>query len=241
MQRNRAHGGKAMARTGRAGDRVRAAGGAGAARSGSRVRTGRVGGRVRAALAAIGLVASAACSTGGPASSRSSYELVIERIEAPADTAGDSRRTFVESDVVTGGAVVQDTARATLRLAARDPAGTASPAAPTPAVFATVDRYRVRYVRADGRNEPGVDVPHPWDGALTLHVSPAGESGEFVLVRAAAKVEPPLVRLRDGGGDVVIHTLAHVTFHGRDRGGARIEATGAIGVDFADWADPAPR
>ena len=216
MQRNRARGAEAGARAGRAGDRG------------------------LAALAAAGLTLGAACSAGGPASPRSNYELVIERIEAPAAAAGDSRRTFVESDVVTGGAVIQDTARATLRLVARDPAGRSGPAGPTAAVFATVDRYRVRYARADGRNEPGVDVPHSWDGALTLLVSPAGETGEFVLVRAAAKVEPPLVRLRDGGGDVVIHTLATVTFHGRAPGGARIEAAGAVSVDFADWADPAP-
>lgn len=216
MRRNLGHGARAGARTRRAGDRG------------------------RAALAAAGLALGAACSPGGPASSRSSYELLIERIEAPAAAAGDSRRTFVESDVVTGGSVLQDTARATLRLVARDPAGRPGPAAPTAAVFATVDRYRVRYVRADGRNEPGVDVPHPWDGALTILVSPAGESGEFVLVRAAAKVDPPLVRLRGGGGDLVIHTLATVTFYGRAPGGARIEAAGSISVDFADWADPAP-
>jgi hypothetical protein len=199
----------------------------------------RSGDRGGVALAVVGFAVAAGCAAGGTALSRSSSELVIERIEAPADSTGGARRTFVESDVATGGTVVRDTARATLRLVARDPAGAATPAAPTSAAFATLDRYRVRYVRSDGRSMPGVDVPHPWDGALTLQVSDDGETCDFVLVRASAKLEPPLVRLRDGGGDVVINTLAYVTFYGRDRSGARIEATGAINVEFADWPDSA--
>lgn len=192
------------------------------------------------ALVLLGGAMAAACAAGGPGS-RASVALVVERISAPADgAAGDANRTFVESDVATGDTVVQDTAHATLRLVARDPAARAGPAAPTGGRFATVDRYRVRYVRSDGRNAPGVDVPHPWDGALTLAPSFEGETGEFVLVRASAKLDPPLVTLRAGGGDIVINTLAYVTFYGRDHGGARLEATGAISVAFADWADAEP-
>ena len=203
--------------------------------------TGSAGDRGVAALVAVGLALAAACAAGGPASSRSSFELVVERIEAPAaGSTAAAPRTFVESDVVTVGRVVRDTVRVTLRLVARDPAALSGPAAPTAAAFATIDRYRVRYVRSDGRNAPGIDVPHPWDGALALLVSFGGETGELVLVRASAKLDPPLVRLRDGGGDVVINTLAYVTFYGRDHGGARIEATGAITVEFADWPDAAP-
>ena len=164
---------------------------------------------------------------------------LVQRLFVHANTQG-AHRMFVESDVVTDGTVVRDTVRATLRLVARDPSATWGPGAPTAAVFAAIDRYRVRYVRSDGRNAPGIDVPHPWDGALTLLVSLDGKTGEFVLVRASAKLDPPLVRLRDGGGDLVINTLAYVTFYGRDHGGARIEATGAITVEFADWPDAAP-
>ena len=195
-------------------------------------------------LAVLGLALAAACAGGGPAASRSNVVLVVERIDAPADgTAGDVSRTFVESDVVTGGRVSGDTARVTLRLVARDPSVATSPAAPTGALSATIDRYRVRYVRSDGRNAAGVDVPHPWDGALTLATSFEGATGEFVLVRASAKLDPPLAALREGGGDVVINTSAYVTFYGRDHAGVRIEATGAITVEFADWSDgePAPR
>ncbi len=196
------------------------------------------------AVAVLGFTTAAACAGGASVSSRSSVVLVVERIGAPTDGAvGSLDRTFVESDVVTGGMVVRDTARATLRLVARDPSAGMSPAAPTGARFATVDRYRVHYVRSDGRNTPGVDVPHAWDGALTLTTSFEGQTGEFVLVRASAKLEPPLVALREGGGDIVITALAYVTFYGRDHTGARVEATGAITVEFADWSDagPSPR
>ncbi len=196
--------------------------------------------RVRVTLAVVGFTMAVACGAGGP-SSRSSVVLIVERISAAADEpAGDANRTFVESDVLTGGSVVQDTAQVTLRLVARDSSVATSPTAATATRFATIERYRVRYARSDGRNVPGVDVPHPWDGALTLTTSFDGQKGEFVLVRASAKLEPPLVTLRDGGGDVVINTLAYVTFHGRDHGGARIEATGAITIQFADWSDATP-
>ena len=189
-------------------------------------------------LAAAALAMAAACAAGDPTSSRSSFELVVERIEAPASgSTGHAHRAFVESDVVAAGRVVQDTVRATLRLVSRDPSLLPRPAAPTTSVFAAIDRYRVRYVRTDGRNEPGIDVPHPWDGALTLLVSIDGRIGDLVLVRASAKLEPPLVKLRGGGGDVVINALAYVTFYGRDHAGARIEATGAITIGFADWSD----
>ncbi len=192
------------------------------------------------ALGVVGFAMAAACAADDPTSPRSSFELVVERLEAPGSGSGGAHLTFVESDVLTAGRVVRDTVRATLRLVARDPSILPGPAAPTTSVFATIDRYRVRYVRSDGRNVPGIDVPHPWDGALTLLVSIEGRIGDLVLVRPSAKLEPPLVKLRGGGGDVVINALAYVTFYGRDHAGARIEATGAITIEFADWSDSGP-
>ena len=38
-------------------------------------------------------------------------------------------------------------------------------------------RYHVDYVRADGRNTPGVDVPYPFDGAITATVTADGATG----------------------------------------------------------------
>ena len=198
-------------------------------------------GRCRVLPAIVGLAVAVACAGTGPASSRSSVALVVERIGAAADgAAAHSTRTFIRSDVVTDGTVTPDAAQVTLRLAPKDPGGASGPAAPSGTQFATVDRYRVRYVRSDGRHTPGVDVPHAWDGALGVTASVAAEIVEIVLVRASAKLDPPLITLRQGGGDVVINVTAHVTFYGRDHGGARVQADSAIEVEFADWSDTEP-
>lgn len=202
---------------------------------------GTPGARTTVPLVALGLAAAAACAGDGPARSRSSVTLVVERIEASSDAmAGHSTRMFLRSDVVTAGAVTPDAAQVTLRLVPKDPGAAAGPVAPSGAYFATVDRYRVRYVRSDGLDTPGIDVPHAWDGALGLTASFAAETVEIVLVRASAKLDPPLITLRRGGGDVVINATAYVTFYGRDHGGARVEAVSAIGIGFADWSDAEP-
>ena len=125
----------------------------------------------------------------------------------------------------------------TARLAYKDPGTTENPTSPTSANWITLTRYRVDYVRADGRNTPGVDVPYPIDGGMTFTTVDIG-SAEFTLVRAQAKLEPPLMNLRGLGGDVVISTVAEITFFGHDQTGTAITATGTIGINFADWADP---
>ena len=202
---------------------------------------GTTGVRSIVARVIVGLAAAVGCAGDGPASSRSSVTLVVERMGASSDAmAGHSTRAFIRSDVVAGGTVAPDAAQATLRLVPKDPGTTIGPVAPSGAHLATVDRYRVRYVRSDGLDTPGIDVPHAWDGALGLTASLAAETVEIVLVRASAKLDPPLVNLREGGGDVVINALAYVTFYGRDHGGARVEAVGAIGIEFGDWSDAEP-
>ena len=46
-------------------------------------------------------------------------------------------------------------------------------------------RYRVTFVRADGRNVPGVDVPFPFDGVANFRV-PADQSASYPHVLARA-------------------------------------------------------
>ena len=97
----------------------------------------------------------------------------------------------------------------------------------------------MRYVRADGRNTPGVDVPHDFDGAFTMTVgAQAGGEGTFILVRHQAKREPPLRNIWDGGGMRFLSVIAEVTFYGRDQAGNEAEVTGNISINFADYADP---
>jgi hypothetical protein len=101
----------------------------------------------------------------------------------------------------------------------------------------TLTRYRVRFLRSDGRNVPGVDVPHPFDGALTITVGAEGGTATFVVVRPQAKLEAPLVALREFGGALFISTLAEVVFYGADQAGRDVSVAGQISVNFADWTD----
>lgn len=132
--------------------------------------------------------------------------------------------------------VVNDMATVQLTLVLRDPGSVASPNSPSLLNQVTVNRYRVKYRRADGHNVPGVDVPYDFDSALTMTV-PATGVGEaaFQIVRHTAKEEAPLRALRFSND--IISTIAEVTFYGRDQAGNEISTTGFMGVDFGDFAD----
>ena len=115
-----------------------------------------------------------------------------------------------------------------------------SPTAPTtvsPNQFITVDRYRVTYQRADGRNVPGVDVPYPFDGGMTVTVAGGEVTAGFNLVRVQAKQEAPLRALRNAGAGI-FSTIAEVTFFGHDQTGREVSVSGKLSVEFGDFADP---
>lgn len=99
----------------------------------------------------------------------------------------------------------------------------------------TFERYRVTYVRADGRNVPGVDVPYPFDGAVNFSLTVDGESVTrgFVVVRHQAKVETPLRELQSSAD--IISTLAQIDFYGHDGSGRTVKATGFLSITFADF------
>jgi hypothetical protein len=107
---------------------------------------------------------------------------------------------------------------------------------PTENNTVTINRVHVEYIRADGRNTPGVDVPYPFDGAVTGTISLNGPlTLGFELVRHAAKQESPLVQLVDSRN--VITTIARVTFSGQDRTGNLVSVTGQIQVNFGNFGD----
>ncbi|HEX4915557.1 MAG TPA: hypothetical protein VFV51_16480, partial [Vicinamibacterales bacterium] len=97
---------------------------------------------------------------------------------------------------------------------------------------------RVNYRRSDGRNTPGVDVPHSFDGATSVTIQ-SGSTGDVVfdLVRHSSKLEPPLRNLIAGGGLIFINTIAEITFFGRDQNGNEVTATGMVDVIFGDFGD----
>ena len=131
--------------------------------------------------------------------------------------------------------ILSDYGRARFLLGLKDPGSPGLPTISTTANAITVTRYRVRYIRADGRNTPGVDVPYGFDGAVSATVQ-APISVIFTLVRVQAKLEPPLAALATNLN--ALSTIAEVTFYGHDQTGREVTAVGNIGVHFANFADP---
>ena len=193
---------------------------------------------MKRALLAICVMSSVSCGELTRQGTASSY-LTVEVLEAssgaqPGEFGGDlaSDVLTVVDDVPT---VFADSGRVTFALRMKDPGPSGSPSAPSSANAITIERYRVRYIRSDGRNVQGVDVPYAFDGAFTITVSESG-SAAFTLVRIQAKGEAPLAGMVSNGG--VLSTIAEITFFGHDQTGREVTASGQIGVNFANWGDP---
>jgi hypothetical protein len=174
---------------------------------------------------------------------RSPAFIIIESLTAAsgadpgtfASTLNSDVETFVD-DVPT---IFNDLGQAALRLQLKDPGTSLSPTSPSPLNQITINRFRVEFRRADGRNTPGVDVPFGFDGAATATLSETSATTiGFQIVSHAMKLEPPLASLVGGGGQVFIHTIAEITFFGRDQTGNEVSASGMISVNFGDFADP---
>ena len=187
---------------------------------------------------ALALAGSASCSAVRQGTGTSF--LIIQQLEAASGADPNEFGGTLFSDVVTvvdgNPTVFNDSARVTFRLGLKDPGSQDSPLDPTPNQFITVDRYRVRYVRADGRNSPGVDVPYGFDGGMTLTVTTGTITGSFELVRHTAKAEAPLGAL--ASNFTTITTIAEITFYGRDQTGHEVSTVGRITVEFGNFGDP---
>jgi hypothetical protein len=130
-----------------------------------------------------------------------------------------------------------DNGRVTLSLQLKDPGTPASPNEPSLNNSVTIERYHVKYVRADGHNVQGVDVPYEFDSAMGFTVTGDTSMQEtFEIVRHIAKEEAPLKAL--GTSPVIINTIAQVTFYGHDQTGRSVSTTANIGIEFGNFADP---
>ena len=199
---------------------------------------------------ALAGVALAAVGCGKMATdSRSPVQLTLLTLEAASGALPDEFGSTLHSDVITniqqtiGGQQVSvptifgDNGAASFAIVLKDPGSDpSSPVAPSALNSVTVTRYRVVYRRSDGRNTPGVDVPYPFDSAVTVTVTGDGGSTGFQLVRTSAKQEAPLRTLVNNPD--IISTIADVTFYGRDQAGNDVSATGSIGIDFGNFGDP---
>jgi hypothetical protein len=132
--------------------------------------------------------------------------------------------------------IFSDSGQAIFRISPKDIGPAAAPTAPSANNEVTITRYRVTYRRADGRNTPGIDVPYPFDGAVTGTVPATGTlTLGFEIVRHVAKMESPLVQLITN--PMMIATIAEISFYGRDQVGNEISATGSILIQFGNFGD----
>ena len=169
---------------------------------------------------------------------RSPVSLVIESLAGASGATGGSG-TFsgtLQSDVVTviddRPTIVSDSGQVTMRFVMKDILTT-----PSAVNAVTINRYRVTFRRSDGRNTPGVDVPFPFDSAVTFTIAPGGTVTQgFELIRHVAKMEAPLAALQTS--PVVISTVADITFFGHDLAGNELSASGSLGIQFGNFADP---
>jgi hypothetical protein len=192
------------------------------------------------AVAGAAAIVTAGCGEYLGDQGRAPMQIVVNALEG---AAGDSNAfgTTLASDVITmvrqndpGSCTMWgDTGRVTLSLINKNQGESAS--SPTPLNQVTITRYRVEYLRSDRPSAvQGVDVPFAFESGLTFTVATAGTTqGAFTLVRNTAKLEAPLLALRNN--TVLIQTIARVTFWGRDQAGNEVVATGDIGVTFGDF------
>jgi len=203
-----------------------------------------------ASVATLAVVVLAGCGDVAR-NGRAPAQVVITLMEAAQGSTPEEFFGNLNSDVITNvkrdvngqqvevPTVFNDLGRVTMRLTLRDP-GFGTGASPSALNEITFSRYRVRYIRADGRNTPGVDVPYPFDGGATFTVPSGGTiTAGFELVRINAKQESPLISLKFTNGFQGISTIAEVTFYGRDQAGNDVSVTGSIGVVFGNFGDPA--
>jgi len=192
------------------------------------------GGRGRVAAALFAALLLASCGDAARTGTGPAY-LVLNSLEA-AKGGGANSGTFattLPSDVITVVAgvptVFSDNGQAQVQLQMKDSLDT-----PSPANAVTLTQYHVKFMRSDGHNVQGVDVPYEFDGGLGVTVS-GRATVSFTLVRVQAKQEAPLAALVNNG--TVLSTIAEVTLYGHDQHGNAVNVVGRVNVDFANWGD----
>jgi hypothetical protein len=182
---------------------------------------------------------------------RGAVFIIINSMEAASGADPEEFGTILFSDVETlvpttvAGqqirvpTIFSDSGRVSFSLGLRNPGTPTAPLGPTNINSITINRYRVQFIRADGRNTPGVDVPFGFDGAFTVTIPANGTAtAGFDVVRHTMKQEPPLANLRGSGGANQISTIAIITFYGHDQAGNEASAEGRMTVHFGDFGDP---
>jgi len=163
--------------------------------------------------------------------------LVVENLMG-TNLEGDAVN-YLQSDVLIQDAetgaetITADSAVATFRVTLIDP---------TPGLSTSVyndvqlNRYVVTFSQPNGSNVEGRDVPYSFEGSMSALVR-VGTFVDvaFIIVREVAKLEPPLIGLRDATD--VLQVSAKVDFYGKDLAGKGVKATSYLNVFFANYAN----
>jgi hypothetical protein len=159
------------------------------------------------------------------------------------DLEGNSGSTTVFSDVSIAGSIVNDNGVASVTTLTYNPLEDSDEHDITFYMNVIVDQVDVEFMRTDGRNVEGVDVPYRFTQPMNMLV-PVDEITEipFILIRHVAKLEAPLFALREiTSQGVILQLVAKVTLHGKDLGGHRVApVSGYVSVwcgNFADESD----
>ena len=148
---------------------------------------------------------------------------------------------YLQSDVLfvdpttSAETITADEAKASLGVTLLDPVSSYGPSSFN---AITVDRYVVTYMRVDGKNVEGVDVPYSFEGALSAFIEVDSSADiNFVIVRAISKAEPPLIDLVEGRAEGVLNVNAKVDFYGHDLTNRNVKATGYISIFFTNYVN----
>ena len=156
------------------------------------------------------------------------------------DLEGNAGSTTVFSDVDMGGSIVNDNGVALVSTLTYNPLEDSEAHDITYYMNVIVDQIDVEFMRTDGRNVEGVDVPYRFTQPIDMIV-PVDEEVEipFVLIRHVAKLEMPLLGLREvPSREFILQLVAKVTVHGKDLGGHRVApVSGYVSVWCANFAD----
>ncbi len=159
------------------------------------------------------------------------------------DLAGKAGSTTVFSDVITNGSIVNDSAIAVVGALTYNPTEDSEAHDITYYMNVVVDQIDVEFLRTDGKNVEGVDVPYHFSQPVNIMVEvDKTASIPFILIRHVAKMESPLIQLRDfPSEEVVLQLVAKVTVHGKDLAGHRVApVSGYLSVWCANFADTTP-
>ncbi len=173
-------------------------------------------------------VAIAGCSANYSTANSSSVLLILAAINGGAP---------MKSDVLKEGSIFNDQAEIAIAVRFKNPNIDTVPQIPSAVI---IERYEVKYRRSDGKGVEGQDVPFAISGNVTAayDVKNSGTDPLIIdVVRAQAKLEPPLRNLQNGGGAIIVTMFADITLHGRTISGQPVTGTGSLQIDFADWAD----